>query len=319
VGVIGSGRHFNLRRMENIETKKGIGMSLCIIGASGFLGRNLYEYLNSELDNFSVRGTYFSNKVRDEFDFLDITDKEKIEKYIIETKPDFLLWLSGWKPVKCEKDYSSAIILHIKSLINTLEIINRLKLKTRIIFMSSDYVFNGGRGLYTEGDVPNPETNYGKLKNISEQLVLTFNNQSKVIRGSAVMGKGGVFFDWLLSDIRNGKKIEAFSDIYFSPTPMKFFKECIKKIILNYEDINQPIIHLSFGERTSRYDFIKLVSCIVRGNSEGIIPKTRSFVENFNFTTESLFGKDLSLIPSAFLKTNSDKSLEESIREEINQ
>lgn len=298
------------------EINKNRTPIISIIGASSFIGKSLYGYLSLKLENFSIDGTSFSDDSNKNFSFLDVTDKKTLEDYLVKTNPDFVIWLSGWKPLECKKDYSSAMNLHITPLINALGVIDRINPDAKIIYISSDYVFDGKVGGYTERDNPTPVTNYGKLKTASEQLLLTLGNKIKIVRSSAIMGKGGIFFEWMLNELKRKNEIKAFSDIYFSPTPLQFFNEIIGKIILDYNHLDQSIIHISGGKRLSRYEFIKFIANLSGFISEKVIPETRDSIKNSN-SKEFLFGRDLSLVPSRFVKLNMTMSFGDYMKQEI--
>lgn len=290
--------------------------NILIIGASGFLGSHLYNFLKLELNSYFVQGTYFKNKTNPELYFLDLTNKRELEYYILEIKPDILIWLSGWKPKECEENYSQAIRLHIDPLINIIEILNREKINSKIIYLSSDYVFDGIKGNYTEEDKTNPRTNYGKLKGASEQILLNLHSNSKIIRTSAVMGQRGIFFDWMFNTLQNEDKISCFEDLFFSPTPIQFLNEMIKEIVLNYDSIEERIIHISGGKSMSRFEFVKMVSKYMPNHKIQIFPERSIKIQDKN-SKEALFGKNLSLIPSKFVKDKMKISFEEYIQQDI--
>lgn len=285
---------------------------IAIIGASGFIGCGLFNYLNSIFpDHFLVNGTYFSNKKSDNFVRLDVTDIEQIEQYLLNEKTDFILLLAGSKDVKkCEQDYSFAYQMNTLPIEYTINIIKQHNLDSKLIFFSTDYVFAGDRGLYTTKDTPNPLTNYGKTKLLSEKLLSSSKIDFKIIRTAAVMGKGGTFFDWVTETLKNGNTIRIFSNIFFSPTPIQLLNELICELIINYDSVSETILHLVGNERLSKYQFVIMLSKLINVKAANVVPESVDL-------GQSTFQKDLSLKQSDFAKLYQKKSLRNYLKEEV--
>jgi len=286
--------------------------TITIVGADGFIGKHMYKYFCSKLkDLFFIKGTCYLDRTNKELEFLDITDKKNLEKYFTQNTTNFIIWLSGLKDVKiCEKDYKYTYKLNTEPIANVIQIMNNHNIKSQLIFFSSDYIFDGKKGWYRDIDKPNPKTNYGKTKYLTEQLLLKSDINYRIIRTCAVMAKGSVFFDWLLHELKNKKEINIFANIFFSPTPMRFLNDMLTKIILNDNELKQKIIHISGGKRLSRFEFVKLISNFIKE------PHAVIFPENIDFN-KSTFQKDLSLMPSDFVKLNNKYSFEDYIEQEI--
>lgn len=286
-------------------------IKISIIGASSFIGYRLYRYL-SNFDNFKVKGTYNLNKKDSNFDRVDITNKNNLKDYLIKEKPDFILWISGNKNIKeCEKDYNCAYRINTRPIEDLVNIICNYKIDTEILFFSTNYVFEGTDGNYKDNDDrKNPKTNYGKTKLLAENILENSALDYKIIRTSAVMGRGGTFFDWLLKIINEEKIIKLYSNIYFSPTPMEFLNENIKYIITNYDKIKSKVIHLVGEKHLSRYEFgVKFVELLQKN-------KVKCYPQEANLES-LLFQRDLSLIQSDFIRKNQKKNLWEYIKEEV--
>ena len=129
-------------------------MQNLIIGGSSKIGRNLN--LNKKYYDY----TYFKNKIKNGI-FFDI--KYKLFKQLDFKKYDNIIILSSiTNPKICQenKNLSNNInVNYTKNLID--ECINNNK---KIIFFSSDYVFDGNKGNYSENDKPNPINLYGEQK-----------------------------------------------------------------------------------------------------------------------------------------------------------
>jgi len=264
--------------------------SVLIVGASGFIGRRLYEALNPY---YEVYGTGFSSK---EFDYLDITNKEKLEEYVLEKKPSFIIWLSSKDTKFCEKNPAEGLRVNSEALFSLGEIILKNNINSKLIYFSSDRIFDGKNPPYKENDIPSPVTNYGFSKKLCEDYLKNSGIDYKIIRTSAVLGKNGVFSEWILNILRNGQRTGLFSDNYFTPTPVKMLCENIEMILKKWYDIEQKIIHISGGVRMSRYDFAKnLAEKLDIGN-----------YDIYKEEGKKAFQDDTSIVPSSIIKFKRD-------------
>ncbi|MEF3279764.1 MAG: SDR family oxidoreductase [Elusimicrobiota bacterium] len=278
-------------------------MKILIVGASGFIGNALFNFLKSRL-NYEIFGTYYSQKKDNKMLYLDITSPEEIERLLIEISPDFIIWAAGFKDVSgCEKNFEFAKKINFYPMENLLKIYKKLGFNSHIIYISTDYVFDGKRGFYKDTDLPCPTTFYGVSKFMAENILFDFKvDKFTILRTSAVMGRDGVFWGWLLDKIKNNEKIELYTNNFFTPTPLNFFNEIVLKVV---EEKRYGIIHACGDRRISRYEFGLLLKTMVKSSIADIIP-----VENKTFF-------DYSLIQSDFCKDKWIFPLEEWLRKEM--
>jgi len=272
-----------------------------LIGASGFVGRNLYEHLAKQPEKYALSGTYFSNPSNSQFHQLDIRNSVDLERYILGESPDVILWLSGKRAPDLDKNYSFTLDVQVKPLIDLVGILERNKSHTKVLYFSTDNVFGGARGQYEERDSTSPKSNYGKSRALSEQLLLGSPLDVKVARLSAVMGKGGVFFDFILNSLRAGKREKCFNDLYFSPTPVGLVNDAVTEIIENWDSTPNKILHLSGGQRMSRHYFASMLA-EMSSHDRALIEAASKFSNVGKQSEVSLFGNDTSLVPSEVVK-----------------
>jgi dTDP-4-dehydrorhamnose reductase len=284
---------------------------ILIIGASGFLGHAIFRYLQQDLSgHYEVTGTYCSSSPAHFLKKLDITSYAELERYLMETSPDFILLAAGNKNVQeCEADYSRAYALNTQPVESIISIISRHKLSSRLLYFSTDYVFNGKTGQYRDTDLPSPSTNYGKTKYLAEQALLNSAIDYKIIRTAAVMGRGGIFFDWLIDKICNENDVSMFDNVFFSPTPVTFFSGMVARCVADYDDVPQKILHIVGETRLNRYQFAILVKNILHSG-------VRIHADT-NKDTSSLFQHDLSMVPSDIINMWREKNFENYLRDEI--
>ena len=218
-----------------------------IIGASGFLGSFLYNSLNNK--GLSISGTHHQNK-NDSLDYLDLENLNSIRKVIENTEPDILIHTGGLTDTNfCEKNQEHAFSVNVegtKKLVSTFN--------GKIIYFSTDYVFNGNTGDYNEDSSPNPINYYGFTKMLAEQEVLN-NSNNLVVRVSGLYGNNPYNNRFLNSLDKN--EIKVYDNLISSPT---YIKDIVKEmdILVNLKGT----IHFTGSEALSRYEFTKK---IVRG------------------------------------------------------
>jgi|TARA_B110000263_G_scaffold219444_1_gene206677 dTDP-4-dehydrorhamnose reductase len=207
-----------------------------LAGSSGYIGNIAYKNLSKI---FNVIPLTRSSSL-EEF-YSEILDKESNQ---------ILIYAAGNKNIKdCEGNFNiglEANFHYLKLLANKLK-------NPFIIYLSTDYAFDGLQGNYSSHDLQSADTNYGKSKIIAENWLLNkYLGQSNILRVSAVCSDNSSFIRYLLkeSEIENNM-IEVADNSYFSPTSINLLIECLSFLI---KERQQGISHLS-GPRTSRADF----------------------------------------------------------------
>lgn len=147
-------------------------MKILLTGGTGLLG----GYLKSELDKLDIH--YVSPSSLE----CDITNLQSVQACFNNTKPDVVIHCAAIAKYKeVELDIKKAITTNI---IGTCNIVNESILhKSRMVYISSDHVFDGNDGLYDTNDKINPLTRYAKTKAAGELAVRIYDN-SLVIRTS---------------------------------------------------------------------------------------------------------------------------------------
>ena len=282
-------------------------MVIAIIGASGFIGNRIFQSLCSN-NTFNLIGTFYKHKEQPEFIYLDVTSRELIEQFLVEYRPGLIFWIAGSKNInKCEDDWEYAYQINTQPINDYYEIKKRLNLESRLVFFSTDYVFDGLYGRYKDTDVVNPKTNYGITNKLAEEKILHESPYDLILRTSAVMGRGGQFFDWLTKYLVKSEKVKMFKDIYFSPTPIQLLSEATEYLI---NDWMSGIIHICGGPRLSRFEFAESLMRLNKKFSSTIVP-------DYALNNGSLFQHDLSLIQSSICKKFQTKDFENYILEEL--
>lgn len=284
--------------------------NVLVIGASGFIGNAIYTYLRNHCESdCRVTGTSYTSSLGG-LDRLDITSPADLERFITRQVPDFIIFAAGDKNVpECEADYDHAYALNTQPVISLVSIISRHMLPTKLVYISTDYVFDGKDGQYRDDDAPNPTTNYGKTKFLAEKALLSSAASSIIVRTGAVMGKGGVFFDWLINQMRTEKSIVLYDNVFFSPTPLTFLSEMIATIVRKSESLDKKILHVVGEKRLNRHEFALLVNATLDADITILAEK--------NPGTGTTFQHDLSMVPSDLINTWRKRTFEDYLRDEV--
>ena len=225
--------------MERIKTA-------LIVGASGYVGRCLCKRLSEVCQ---VCGTFFRTSVEFEGEkvHLDVRDMDELADLLRRIEPDVIFYLA-WDL----NDLEGCIVAGTKNLLRAR---NEHCSTSRFIFISTDAVFDGERGLYRESDVPAPIWPYGVAKRKAE--VDTVAAGGTVVRTSLVYGFEPM--DPRTAVLERGLETGNFSYPYFSDEircPIFVEDLCSALFELAYADNNEMnILHIAGPEAISRYEF----------------------------------------------------------------
>ncbi|AGJ62320.1 SDR family oxidoreductase [Saccharolobus islandicus] len=215
-------------------------MRILITGASGQLGIELSEVLKGDLIK-----VYNTKEVQGGYK-LDLTNYSAVEDFIIKKKPDVIINTASLTDVdKCEVERSLAFKVNaeaVKHIVRASRVI-----EAYLIHISTDYVFDGEKGLYKEEDLPNPINYYGLSKLLGETYALSYDD-TLVLRTSGVFRHKG-FPIYVYKTLKEGKEVSAFKG-YYSPISARKLAEAISELI----DYRKTGILNVAGERISRVD-----------------------------------------------------------------
>ncbi len=181
-----------------------------ITGGSGFLG---HEFTKRMVDNYQVISAYHNNLIPTEGCEqikLDITDYRDVMSLWRDFKPELVIHCAALVNVdEGEKDKSKIWAINATGTEHVAQACREFK--SKLIYMSTDSVFDGTKGNYKETDTVNPINEYSKSKLKGEQ-VSTWAKDYLIIRMA--------FFDklanWVLDNLKQNKSINMFRDVYFS-------------------------------------------------------------------------------------------------------
>lgn len=142
----------------------------------------------------------------------------------------------------------------------------------RMVFFSSDYVFDGTKGAYREDDGVHPLNEYGRQKAETESAVLAVSAKNLVIRTSSVYGwewAGKNFVLQILRRLCAGEAMKVAADILCNPTYAENLAEVVAALA---ETGSGGIFHVVGGERLKRLEFARLAAKTFGLNGSLLIP-----------------------------------------------
>jgi len=224
---------------------------------------------------YSVYATYHSHRPEwseARWVYLDLADLAAVSDVVKGVGPDVVVHTAAYTDVDgCElrRDYAYAV-----NYLATRALAKAVGDRAFFVYVSTDYVFDGGRGLYREGDVPNPVNFYGLSKLLGEVAVESAAGRFAVVRvsglfGASPWGKRNFGFR-ALESLARGEEVRAFVDQYLSPTYVPWLAERIRLLV---ERGVVGVVHLA-GERLSRFEFALLLAEAL-GVDRGLVKPAR--------------------------------------------
>ena len=153
-----------------------------------------------------------------DMDDLDVTDTDEVLRFGEMNRPDIIINCSGMTDIEaCEENPSMAYKVNALGARNLAIVAS--KMQAKMVQLSTDDVFDGkSTAPYTEFDVTNPVTVYGKSKLAGENYVTEFTSKHFIVRSTWVYGKGSNFITNFLQRAKEGGEIAVASDQFGSPT-----------------------------------------------------------------------------------------------------
>ena len=238
--------------------------TLLITGAYGQLGDACVKFLKNNY-NITLSGVSPS----DGGVHLDIRSKSSIKKVLSDIDPDVILNLAALTDVDgCELDPQQAKDINFSGVKNLCR-----DFSGHFIQISTDYVFDGKSGPYSEEDEPNPKSVYGKTKLFADNWLLDNYFKSTIIRTNILYSytkrTKASFLKWVVDSLNDNQNIKVVNDQWNNPTWTESLSSVISKII-----DNQAFDLYHYGDRDilNRFDFSILISKVFNLDSSLIMP-----------------------------------------------
>ena len=245
-------------------------MKILITGSNGLLGQKIAALLAHETDFevllTSIEKENFQKEIRFDYHQLDLTIKSDVKGLIRSYRPDVIINSAAFTNVdECENQREYAWRLNVDAVKNL--IFGARVTDSRIIHLSTDYIFDGKNGPYSEQDTPNPVSYYGRTKLASENALQESGIKFCIIRSMVLYGSGKLirpnFVLWMVKNLQGNQSIKVVDDQIGNPTLVDDLAYGIIKIVRGKRT---GIYNMSGSELISRYEFAKKVAKVFELN-----------------------------------------------------
>lgn len=252
--------------------------TILVLGSSGMLGHVVTKYFEER--SYDVYNLSHRIKINERTEIMDVTNFSEFDKYLNKLKVDVIVNCIGILNEDAENNPDKAILLNSylprfleKKYMNT---------KVKIIQISTDCVFSGKTGNYTEDSFRDGDSIYARTKTLGE----INNNKDLTIRTSIIgpdINEDGIgLFHWFMN--QKGT-IYGFKNAYWTGVTTIELAKGIEKLIKN--DV-AGLYHFVPNEKISKYNLLNIIAEIFNRNIT-IIPKEDYYVDKSLINTRTDF------------------------------
>jgi dTDP-4-dehydrorhamnose reductase len=216
-----------------------------IIGSDGLIGSALLAHLHNQKNNVTAttrRIESANNKIH--------YDLSQPKPHIFQDYTHAFICAGITNINACEADPAGTSAINIDATIQLAK--ELLYTGCRVIFISSNTVFDGSIQNPNENTAYQYSTEYGRQKAETEQQLLSLNNNTAIVRISKVISNNTPTVAKIIANIKAGQHCEVFNDLLFSPITIGYLCKNLIKIATSK---NTGIFHLSGTHDISYADF----------------------------------------------------------------
>lgn len=228
-------------------------MKILITGVCGLLGSHLAALLSQKhtvigTDRHPWWGDFPLQVIQ-----ADLAEPAAADRLVHAAQPETLIHCAAMANVDaCEKDPASALKANAGV---TRDLIRVVAAGCRVVYISTDGLFQGDRPFVDEQTPPAPKTAYGRSKLEGEREVLKSGRPHLVVRTNFYgwsSGRKKTFGEWLYEGLRTRQPITLFEDFFFTPI---YVADLAENLAVLLEGGHQGIFHLAGKDRLSKYQF----------------------------------------------------------------
>ncbi len=227
-------------------------MRALVIGASGLVGSNLLAQLKILADS-TVIGTYRQHAVA-ELESFDILDRAAVHRFFQQEQPTAVFLAAALSNVDfCELHPELSYEANVSGVKHIVEASNGCQAK--LVFFSTDYIFDGRAGPYFEEEPANPISQYGWHKALAEHHIALHAADYLIVRTTGIYGwesQGKNFIYRLLKSLPYGQPVRVPTDQVANPTYAPNLAAATIELVNTGA---HGVFNLVGCERVSRYEF----------------------------------------------------------------
>lgn len=207
---------------------------IMVTGSNGLLGQKITDLSlqdpEIELIATSVGPNRYPLKAGYTYEELDVLDSQRLDELVMKYHPDAIIHTAAMTNVDaCEHDRDKCYALNVKSVENLIEVCQRKDIQ--LIHLSTDFIFDGEDGPYTEDAKANPLSYYGETKLESEILLQNSSCHWAILRTIIVYGivndmsRTNIVL-WAKAALEKGEPINVVDDQWRMPTLAEDLAQC---------------------------------------------------------------------------------------------
>lgn len=229
-----------------------------IAGARGLLGQKTVEIFNRESEYELLPCDLTPGE--EGFIELDITDRQKVLDAVGQFKPSVIVNAAAFTNVdRAETEREAAYKVNATAVGHLAEAAKIFG--SKLVHISTDYVFNGQKGNYSEDSLPEPLGYYGKSKLAGENLAKSQVDDLAILRTQVLYGFGKDvkrnFVLWVLEKLASGENFSVVTDQVGNPTIADELALAVLKVV---QKNAVGLYHVSGFETMSRYEFARQIA-----------------------------------------------------------
>lgn len=262
---------------------------MLITGVHGFLGQHCVRFFLDETKCDLVltarqEETLYAD-VKDEprvlaYHQMDVTNRAQVKDVIQSVRPDVIINCAALMNVdQAEKEREPAWKTNVSGVEYLAEAAR--KVDSRILQISTDYVFDGTKPPYSETDAPHPINYYGRTKLASENALRTSGIDHCIIRTGLLYGAServdSNFALKVILSLQEGEEFKAATDLYGSPT---LVDDVALAVVRAIEKSKTGIYHVCGPEMLSRYEFAHKIAKTFGLDTKLVVPVKHADVQS---------------------------------------
>lgn len=236
--------------------------SILITGSNGLLGQNLLLTAPDSVNllGTDIQDTPWQNQVRANYQKLDITNYKQVHDLMRSYRPDVVLNAAAYTNVdgaETERELCWQVnVIGVENLARAARLI-----KSKIVHVSTDYIFDGQNGPYREDALANPQGYYARSKLAAENALIAIEAEHAIVRTMVLYGAGikvkNNFPLWVIHSLRQGQTIRVVDDQIGTSTLASELALAMWRIV---ELDKMEIFNISSPDLMSRYEFARRIA-----------------------------------------------------------
>lgn len=233
--------------------------TVLITGATGMLGKDVYNLFSDDLKyrTYAINRQR-NNIIKDEEQILiDLCETEKVKEILHNIQPDIIIHCAALTDVnKCEIEKEYAHSLHV----DATQTLSQTCPNAKFIYISTDSVYDGFRGNYSETDETNPQNYYAITKLQGEDMVKKYSKESYLLRTNIFgfhIPLCKSLFEWGLDSLMRSEHIWGYENVIFNPIYTKDLSKIIKELVDG--KFQTGIYNIGSPNHISKYYFLELI------------------------------------------------------------